>query len=108
MSDEPVFTEGSGNVYADLELPNPEERKTKAALACRISHAIAARGLTQAQAAYTLGVSQPHVSNLLRGRLSGFSVERLLHFLTLLGHDVQIIVLPTTLDHAHGQITVTD
>ena len=77
--------ESSGNIFADLDLPNPEERLAKADLAIRISHAIRARRLTHAEAALLLKIDQPEISQLLRGRLSGFSSERLMHFLTLLG-----------------------
>ena len=83
---------GSGNVFADLELPQAEERLAKAELARAISNAIGARNLTQREAAELLGVDQPKVSQVLNGRLSGFSTERLLRFLTKLGRDVEIRV----------------
>jgi predicted XRE-type DNA-binding protein len=92
MSDDFRIEEGSGNVFADLGLPNPEERLTKADLAMQISAALRARRLTQAKAAILFGIDQPKVSRLLRGQLSGFSTERLIHFLTLLGQDVVIVV----------------
>lgn len=107
MNEKIPIVEGSGNVFADLGLPNPEERKTKADLAYQISTIIAERGLTQAQAGSVLGIEQPHVSNLLRGRLSGFSVERLMSFLTALGHDVEIVVVPKPEQDARGAIVVT-
>ncbi len=106
MDEKITITEGSGNVFADLGLPNPEERKTKAELAYQISTIIAERGLTQAQAGATLGIEQPHVSNLVRGRLSGFSVERLMSFLTQLGRDVEIVVTPKPERRERGAITV--
>ena len=84
--------QGSGNVFADIGLPNPEERLAKADLAIRISEAIRARRLTQTCAAHILKIDQPKISRLLRGQLSGFSAERLMHFLTLLGRDVEITV----------------
>jgi len=87
-----VVVEGSGNVFADIGLPNPEERLAKAGLAIRIASVIHARKLTQARAARILKIDQPKVSRLLRVRLSGFSAERLMHFLTLLGRDVEIVV----------------
>jgi predicted XRE-type DNA-binding protein len=107
MSENITITEGSGNVFADLGLPNAEERKTKAGLAYQIGSIIADRGLTQAQAGAILGIEQPHVSNLVRGRLSGFSVERLMEFLTALGHDVEIIVRPKGEEQMRGAIRVT-
>jgi predicted XRE-type DNA-binding protein len=86
------YTVSSGNVFADLGLPNPEEALAKAELAHKISVLIRKRGLTQAQAAKLLGVDQPKVSALLRGRLTGFSLERLMRFLLLLGQDIKITV----------------
>lgn len=81
---------GSGNVFADLGLRDPEERLAKAELAHRIAALIDAEGLTQSQAAARLGIDQPKVSMLVRGRLKDFSVERLMRFLVLLGRDVVI------------------
>ena len=83
---------GSGNIFADIGLPNPEERLAKANLAIRISEAIRARRLAQTRAAHILKIDQPKISRLLRGQLSGFSTERLMHFLTLLGRDIEITV----------------
>jgi len=87
--------EGRGNVFADLGLTNPEERLAKADLAIRIGEAIRARHLTQTRTAHILKIDQPKISRLLRGQLSGFSTERLMHFLTLLGRDVEITVKRT-------------
>jgi predicted XRE-type DNA-binding protein len=83
---------GSGNVFADLGLPNPDERLLKARIAVVIGDTIARLGLTQTVAADRLGVAQPDVSNLLRGRLRGFSLERLLSFARALGNDIEITV----------------
>ena len=83
---------GSGNVFADLGLPNADEMLAKAELAQKIGAIISRRRLTQADAAKLLGVDQPKVSALLRGHLSGFSFERLMRFLILLGRDVEIVV----------------
>lgn len=107
MSEEITITEGSGNVFADLGLPNAEERKTKAELAYQIGVIISQRRLTQTQAGALLGIEQPHVSHLMRGRLSGFSVERLMSFLTALGRDVEIVVKPKTGQQTRGEIIVT-
>ena len=92
MSTKADHTVGSGNVFADLGLPNAEEMLAKAELAQKITSVIARRRLTQAEAAKLLGVNQPKVSALKRGRLSGFSLERLVRFLILLGRDVEIVV----------------
>jgi len=81
---------GSGNVFADLGLPNPEERLAKAELAHEICMLIEQDGLTQTQAAKRLGIDQPKVSMLMRGRLKDFSAERLMRFIVMLGRDVVI------------------
>jgi predicted XRE-type DNA-binding protein len=98
--------ESSGNVFADIGLPNPEERLAKADLAIRIAGAIRGRHLTQARAARVLKIDQPKVSRLLRGQLSGFSTERLMHFLTLLGRDVEIVVRPVPRSRRQGHVRV--
>jgi predicted XRE-type DNA-binding protein len=98
--------EGSSNVFADLGLPNPEERLAKAGLAVRISSAIRARRLTQAEAAHLLKIDQPKISRLLRGQLSGFSTGRLMQFLTLLGRDVEIVIKDTPRSRKLGRMRV--
>lgn len=85
-------TVSSGNVFKDLEVSLPEETLAKAELTAKIAELIASKGLTQAAAAKILGVDQPKISALLRGRLSGFSTERLMRFLTALGSNVQIVI----------------
>lgn len=94
MSKEMQYTESSGNVFADLELPEAEGLQAKADLVIQISRIIEERGLTQAEAAKILGIDQPKVSALVRGRLSGFSMERLYRFLNALGRDIEIVVRP--------------
>src|SRR3954468_19651173 len=91
---EETIEPSSGNVFADLGLKNPEELLAKAELVQRISDAIAERKLTQARAAKLLGIDQPKVSALLRGKLEGFSIDRLFRFLNALGRDVEISVRP--------------
>jgi predicted XRE-type DNA-binding protein len=91
--------EGSGNVFADLDLPHPEQELLKARLTLQIYKIIKARGLTQAEAGEILGIKQPHVSTLMRNRAGVFSVERLMEFLTELGQDVEITVRPTRKQH---------
>jgi predicted XRE-type DNA-binding protein len=87
----PVHT-SSGNVFADLKLPDADEYLAKAQLAARIFKVIKSRRLTQAAAGKLLGINQPKVSALLNGRLDGFSTDRLFRFLTALGCDVRISV----------------
>jgi predicted XRE-type DNA-binding protein len=96
----------SGNVFADLGLPHPEEELLKAKLTLQIYRLIKQRGLKQAEAGKILGIRQPHVSALMRNRAGAFSVERLMDFLTALGQDVQIIVKPTKKDHGAVSVIV--
>lgn len=96
----------SSNVFADLGLSNPEERLLKAELASLISSLIEQKNLTQMEAAELLGIDQPKVSALTRGRLSGFSTARLLRFLNALGNDVEIVVKPKPEDRSEAKITV--
>jgi predicted XRE-type DNA-binding protein len=98
--------EGSGNIFADLGLPYPEERLAKADLAIRIAETIHARRLTQTRAAQILRIDQPKISRLLRGRLSGFSTERLMHFLIRLGRDVDITIKPAPRSRRQGRLRV--
>jgi predicted XRE-type DNA-binding protein len=106
MTDETITIErGSGNVFADLDLPNPEERLAKALLSMLIADAIKARGLTQADAARLLGTTQPKVSDVVRGNLAGYSMDRLFRYLTALNMNVRIEVSPAP-DHAHGRVLV--
>jgi predicted XRE-type DNA-binding protein len=104
-SDIPV-TPGSGNVFADLGLPNPEERLAKAHLASRIDDVLRRRKLTQRQAAALMGIDQPKVSHLLHGRLSGFSTQRLIDFLNSLGQDVEIVVRTAPRSRKRGRLHV--
>jgi len=81
-------------VFADLALAEPDETLVRAELARVISGLLTTRHLTQTQAAELLGIDQPKVSALMRGRLSGFSVDRLLRFLLALDRDVDIVITP--------------
>ena len=90
----PDYILSSGNVFADLEVADAEEMLAKAELAQQIGAILQRRRLTQVQAATILGVDQPKVSALLCGRLSRFSIEKLLRFLLLLGTDVAITIKP--------------
>ncbi len=84
--------QGSDNVFADLGLADAAELKAKAGLVHQISIILKARGLKQAEAAEIMGIAQPQVSGLLRGKIEGYSCERLMRFLTELGQDVEIVV----------------
>lgn len=88
------YETGSGNVFKDLGVPNPDEHLVKAQLVFKIDGIMKGRRLTQVQAAALFGVRQPDVSMMLRGEFRQFSVERLLRFLVALGQDVEIVVRP--------------
>jgi predicted XRE-type DNA-binding protein len=100
------YVVSSGNVFADLGVPNPEEALAKAELANKISVLIQERNLTQAKAGKLLGIDQPKVSMLLRGRLTGFSIERLMRFLLLLGQDIKISVHPSPRGQSQARVLV--
>jgi predicted XRE-type DNA-binding protein len=98
---------GSGNVFADLGLPDAEELKAKALLVIEIVQIIEARCLKQAEAAEIMGIDQPKVSQLMRGKLDGFSMERLYRFLNALGRDIEIVVTPKPKSRREATLTVT-
>ncbi len=83
---------GTGNVFADLDLPNPDLALAKAQLVQRIRNLISKRNLTQAKVAALLGLDQPKVSALVRGRVEGYTIDRLIRFLNALGQRVEITV----------------
>jgi len=89
-----AITAGSGNVFADIGLPDAEDRLAKAQLAYKISEIIKERRLSQSEAAEILGTEQPKISAIMNGKLAGFSLERLINFLNILGRDVQIVFKP--------------
>jgi predicted XRE-type DNA-binding protein len=93
-ADTPDYTRGSGNVFADLGLPESDELLAKAALAHQIASIVSHRHLTQVETARVLGTGQPKVSELLAGKLDGFSMERLIRYVNALDRDVQIVVTP--------------
>ena len=103
---EKVETE-SGDVFVDLGFADAEERKLRVQLAMRLNDLIAELGLTQAKAAALFGVPQPHVSELKNYKLSRFSSERLLRFLTQLDRDVEIVIRPKAKGRASGHLMVS-
>jgi predicted XRE-type DNA-binding protein len=106
MAEEMEVHSSSGNVFADLGLSNPDELLIKAELVHRISELIAERKLTQSEAADVLGVDQPKVSALMRGKLSGFSTERLFRFLNALGNNVEIRIIANSKPNVQAQTHV--
>jgi len=92
---EKLQTEASGgNVFADLGIANPELALAKAKLVLRIRDIISERELTQTTAARLLNLDQPKVSALVRGKVQGFSLDRLFRLLHALGQDIEISVKP--------------
>src|SRR5687767_9631701 len=99
MSDElPEHYVSSGNIFADLGLPDAEEMLARSKLMLRVTGLIEERRLTQAQASTILGTNQPTVSDLMRGKINKFSLSRLIGFLNALGQNVEISVTPRAED----------
>jgi predicted XRE-type DNA-binding protein len=95
MTDDVSVTRSSGNVFADLGLPNSEEELVKARLVVELRSHIKELGISQTAAAKLMGVAQPDLSKLLKGRVTGFSLDRLLGFVRALGTDVEIKLKPS-------------
>lgn len=89
------ITEGTGNVFADLGLPDAADRQTKTRLAMAVNALVKERRLKQTEAAGVLGIPQPKVSALANYRLDHFSVEKLMSFLNALEQDVEIVIRPS-------------
>jgi predicted XRE-type DNA-binding protein len=98
----------SGNVFADLGLPNPEEHLVKATLALAITRTLSERGLTQEQAGAILGLAQPKVSDLVRGHLDKFTIDRLMRYMCKLDYDVTISFKPKPKSREEAVIYVED
>ncbi|WP_431257027.1 helix-turn-helix domain-containing protein [Roseateles chitinivorans] len=86
---------GSGNVFADLDLPDADKLKIKSGLVLEITRAMRRLGLSQADAGKRMGISQPKVSGMLRGDFSNLSERKLMDCLNRLGYDIEIKVTPT-------------
>jgi predicted XRE-type DNA-binding protein len=100
------ITEGTTNVFADLGYPDAVERQTKVRLAIPLLDIVKARKLKQRELAKILDIPQPKVSALVNARLDGFSVEKLIEFLTSLNRDVDIVIRPRPAKRGAGRITV--
>lgn len=98
---------GSTNVFADLGLPDSENRLVKAQFVSRMMDIMKARKLTQTAVAKTIGISQSDVSNLIRGRFRGYSIDRLMSFLVALDQDVEITVRSKPKGRSSGRLSVT-
>lgn len=97
--------ESSGNVFADLGLPDADQRLLKANIVAELQRLIAERGLTQVAAATVLGIHQPDLSLLLRGDFDDYSAERLIKMLTVFEHDIEIVMWPHRKAGKPGRIT---
>lgn len=97
---------GTGDVFEDLGFADAGERKLRVQLAMRLNDLIKERKLTQASTAEIFGIPQPHVSELRNYKLKRFSSERLLHFITQLDRDVEIVIRPKAANHAAGLVSV--
>jgi predicted XRE-type DNA-binding protein len=96
----------SGNVYADLGLPDADEMLIKSQLAGKIGEIIRTRKWTQQEAAEVLGMTQPKLSRMLRGQFHGISKSKLLDYLAKLGRDVKIVVSPARRSRKPGRVEV--
>jgi predicted XRE-type DNA-binding protein len=96
----------SGNVYADLGMADAEDMRVKAQLASKISEIVQARRWTQQQAADVLGISQPKLSQLMRGQFRGISEAKMLELLARLGRNIQIVVGPARRSAKAGRVEV--
>jgi predicted XRE-type DNA-binding protein len=103
----PDVSPSSGNVFADLGLANAEEKQTKVRLAVAINEIVQDQQLSQAVTARRLKVNQPKVSALSNYQLDGFSVERLMNFLTALDRDVKIVIRRKPRSQKVGRILVS-
>ena len=98
---------GSGDVFVDLGFADAGERRLRVQLAMRINELIASRGLAQARTSTLFGIPQPHVSDLKNYKLTRFSSERLLRFLTQLDRDVEIVIRPKAKGRRDGHLLVS-
>lgn len=103
-----VYEDSSGNVFADLGIENSEEALAKSELARQIGKLIKKKKLTQKEAAEILGIDQPKISALIRGKLRSFSLERLIRFLNELGQDVSIMISPAQSQAERGHTWIRE
>jgi predicted XRE-type DNA-binding protein len=101
------FVDSSENVLADLGIPNAGEEQTKIQLAVTLNRILQEKRLSQSAAAKRLGINQPKVSALKNYKLDGFSVERLMNFLTALSFDIEIVIKKKPRSSRPGKITIS-
>ena len=97
--------ESSGNIFADLELPDAEGLLLKSGIVIELHRLIKERGLTQVKAAKLVGITQPDLSRLLRGDFEAYSAERLMKMLTVFEQDIEIVMKPRRNAGERGRIT---
>ncbi|MYN18758.1 XRE family transcriptional regulator [Rugamonas sp. FT107W] len=97
---------GSGNVFADLALPDAEKLKVKSGLVIEIIRAVRRLGLTQEEAGRRMGIPQPKVSGMMRGDFTNLSERKLMECLNRLGYDIEIKVSPTTEPVGHLTLAI--
>jgi len=107
MKNKKDYIISSGNIFADLGFPDAEEKLAKVNLAYQINTIIKQKKLTQVQAATLLDIDQPKISALSKGKLAGFSLERLFRFLTILGQDITIKVAPKAKSKQEAHVRVS-
>ena len=100
------YETSTGNVFADIGLPDAADHLVKAKLVSKIDALMQERGLKQSEAAILFGVKQPDISKMLHGDFRQFSVERLMRFLVALGQDVEIVVKPHTSSSKAAELQV--
>jgi predicted XRE-type DNA-binding protein len=105
-SEDVIYEDGGDNVFADIGVRDPEDSLLRAKLAKKIADVIHKKRLSQTQTAKILGVDQPKVSKLVRGRISGFTSDRLLRFLTALGCDVRIEIKERHSSRRRGKVVI--
>ena len=108
MSQHPDVAIGSGNVFADLGLPDADALLVKAQLTYQIAKRIKTLALTQNEASQRLGLSQPDVSRLMKGRATGFSTDRLLALLNALDFDVDIVLRKSDLKPHSTRVRIVE
>ena len=96
----------SGNVFADLGLPDADKLKIKSGLVIEIRRAMRRLGLTQQEAAKRMGITQPKVSDMMRGDFSNLSERKLMDCLNRLGYDIEIKVKPTSDPVGHLMLAI--
>jgi predicted XRE-type DNA-binding protein len=106
-SSKSAIRRGGRNVFADLGLPDAQTHFVKAQLVSRMMDIMQARKLTQTAVAGIIGLSQPDISKLIRGRFRGYSIDRLMSFLVALDQDVEIVVRSKPDSRKDARLSVT-